>query len=132
MIILNRLTFQGYKGPGVPHEPTFEYNKQNVGDYIEADFIEELGVIDHANGPGGTRTPVYGFKLLVTLSANHREPYEVIFTCVTAKLSCLFWGRTPGEKLVIRPKQVMIRGLERYALVVNNEIGSDDGYRVKL
>lgn len=108
------------------------YNpKQDVGDYIEAEFVSDLGVVDHFAG-SQVPVPVFGFLLLVTLSANNEEPKLVEFRIASYRNSTLFRGREPGEKLILKSLLMKKRHYEWYDLIVNGEMATLDGGRVKV
>lgn len=98
---------------------TFTLDQIDLGDYLEAEFIGDLGYMgefEGANGPVAVR----GFQVLLTFSNIDIPPEEVVFKTVSNMTGVpLFRGRTPGEKLVLRPVQVYNRNFTWHQLSIN-------------
>ena len=92
--------------------------KTCIGDYIEAEFMRHLGVVDTVPDRHGRVRPVFGILMKLTLSANIGS--EVVTFMSGSNLALpLFNGPQPGDKLVIRNCEVKIKGRKWYQLVLN-------------
>lgn len=103
-----------------PKEATFKLDGVDIGDYIEAEFVADLGIVDQFECMGKT-VPVFGYELLLTLSANDAPPELVEYRAAGVITKRILEDRQQGEFMAIRPIKVTHRLYQWNQLVVNGE-----------
>ena len=101
-------------------EGTFVLDQMDLGDYIEVEFVRDLGHLDNYRDG----TPVLAlrtYELLLTFSNTNLSPELVRFTSINEPY---LEGRYPGEPLRLRTCRVLSR--DYHNLVVNGEAVETD------
>lgn len=87
---------------------TFLLDGIDIGDYLEAEFIECHGTVSWCRGVRGDQVPVIGYKLRLTLSANVTPEMVLYATSLQVTQRRLVRSHV-GEKLVLAARRVKNR-----------------------
>lgn len=98
---------------------TFLLDDVDIGDYLEAEFVRCVGIVDTCRGVRNDLVPVIGYEILLTLSANACEPEIVVFTSGSRLTQSMVRHCEAGEKLVMTARKMTNHKVAWYVLGVN-------------
>ena len=110
---MNILTFS-------PMHGVFKLDGVDIGDYIEAEFLTNLGCVEILKGPHAPLR-VFGYEMMLTFSANNWPPRLVQFRTGSKVSRQLMLDRKEGELLCMRPAPIKFKEHLYFQLVVNGE-----------